>query len=82
MSLPNNTPLTVAELTRLVELMTKPRRSVALATSELAEFQALAGRANIPVIYPNMPPTIIIPITHETDFLCGDPGGGTGGPVA
>lgn len=76
MSLPNNTPLSVAELMRLVELMTKPRRSIALTPSELAEYQGLAGRANIPVIYPDMPPTIIIPITHETDFICGDPGVG------
>jgi hypothetical protein len=76
MSLPNNTPLSVAELTRLLELMAKPRRSIALTPSELYEYQGLAGRANIPVVYPNMPPTIIIPITHETDFICGDPGVG------
>lgn len=80
MSLPNNTPLSVAELTRLLELMAKPRRSIALTPTEFSEHQGLAGRANIPVVYPDMPPTIIIPITHETDFIAGDPG--VGGPVA
>lgn len=80
MSLPSNTPLSVVEFTRLLALMEKARRSIALTPSELSEYQGLAGRANIPVVYPDMPPTIIIPITHETDFICGDPG--TGGDEA
>jgi len=80
MSLPNNTPLSVAELTRLLELMERARRSIALTPAESSEFDSLAARSKIPVIYPNMPPTIIIPITHETDFIAGDPG--VGGPVA
>lgn len=79
MSLPNNTPLSDAELVRLVDLMRKPRRSNGLTAEESQEFDELARRSKIPVIYPNMPPWIIIPITHQEQFIAGDPG--VGGPV-
>ncbi len=76
MSLPNNTHLSVIEFTRLLTLLERARRSIALTPAERVEYDGLAGRASIPVVYPDMPPTIIIPITHETDFICGDPGVG------
>lgn len=79
MSLPNNTPLTEAEIVRFVELLRKPRRSNSLTSAESTEFDELARRSKIPVIYPNMPPWIIIPITHQEQFIAGDPG--VGGPV-
>ena len=77
----NSSPMTDAELTRYCELMAKLRRGSDLTTEEDSEFDLLNSRAKKKVVWPPiLPPTIIIPITHETDFICGDPG--VGGPVA
>lgn len=77
----NSSPMTDAELTRYCELMAKLRRGSDLTAAEDSEFDLLHSRAKKKVVWPPiLPPTIIIPITHETDFICGDPG--VGGPVA
>ena len=77
----NSSPMTDAELTRYCELMAKLRRGNDLTTAEDSEFDPLHSRAKKKVVWPPiLPPTIIIPITHETDFIAGDPG--VEGPVA
>ena len=73
--------MTDTELTRYCELMAKLRRGIDLTAAEDSEFDLLHSRAKKKVVWPPiLPPTIIIPITHETDFIAGDPG--VGGPVA
>ena len=77
----NSSPMTDTELTRYCELMAKLRRGSDLTAVEDSEFDLLHSRAKKKVVWPPiLPPTIIIPITHETDFIAGDPG--VGGPVA
>lgn len=77
----NSSPMTDTELTHYCELMAKLRRGNDLTTAENSEFDLLHSRAKKKAVWPPiLPPTIIIPITHETDFIAGDPG--VGGPVA
>jgi hypothetical protein len=65
------TPLSDAELTRFCALLEKAKRGNDLTTAENAEYDLLAARGKKKVVWPPiLPPTIIIPITHETDFVC------------
>jgi len=77
------TPLSDAELTRLCALLEKAKRGNDLTATESAEYDLLAARGKIKVVWPPvLPKTIIIPITHETDFIAQNPDPGVGGPVA
>lgn len=71
------TPLTVAEFERFIELQKKPRIYQDLTASESAEYDLLAKRAKIKIPQPPvLPPTIIIPKTHAEDYIVAVGGGG------
>lgn len=71
----NQTPLSKAEFTRYVQLLSKPRRAQDLTPEEIVEYDLLAKRAKIKVPPPQeLPKTVIIPIVHETDYVASAPG--------
>ena len=64
------TPLSNTELKRLCALLERAKRGNSLTPAESAEYDLLAARGKVKVVWPPiLPPTIIIPITHETDFV-------------
>lgn len=74
------TPLTVTEFERFIELQKKPRIHQDLTPAESVEFDLLAKRGKIKIPQPPvLPPTIIIPKTHAEDYIVAV---GGGGPVA
>ena len=74
------TPLTVLEFERYIQLQKKPRIYQDLTPAESVEYDLLAKRAKIKVPQPPvLPPTIIIPKTHAEDYIVAV---GGGGPVA
>ena len=77
------TPLSDLELKRFCALLEKVKRGSDLTTAESAEYDLLAARGKIKVVWPPvLPKTITIPITHETDFIAQNPDPGVGGHIA